>query len=117
MAGVKQLSYAEIADECATVERLLERREHPLLARLAALWHDVRTLPDAWTFPAERSGVSGFAGLAPVFVIAEQPLGSRWPPRDAGRRLLYDSLSACGADQAHITDIIKTRGKGHEWRQ
>lgn len=77
----------------------------------------MRNLPGGWAFLAEKDGVSGFAGLAPIFVIAEQPSGSRWPPEDKGRSLLYDSLSACGAQQVHLTDIVKTRGTGHEWRQ
>jgi hypothetical protein len=83
---------------------------------IASLWRDVHKLPDAWTFPAEENGVSGFAGLAPIFVIAEQPSLSTWPRENKGRRSLYDSLLACGAGQAHLTDIVKSRAKGHEWR-
>jgi hypothetical protein len=29
---------------------------------------------------------------------------------------LYDSLVAFGAGHAHLTDIVKTRGQGHEWK-
>jgi hypothetical protein len=113
---MKSRSCTEITDDLLTLERILQQRDHPMFSQLVSLWLDVRKLPDPWTFPAEEDGISGFAGLAPIFVIAEQPSGSRWPPGDRGRRLLYDSLRACGAEQAHLTDIVKTRGKGHEWR-
>lgn len=108
---------SEIADRRVTLERILQQQQHPLFIRLPSLWLDVYKFPDAWTFPAEENGVSGFAGLGPIFIIAEHPSFSRWPPEDKGRRLLYDSLVACGAGQAHITDIVKSRGKGHEWKK
>ena len=117
IAPVKRRSYTEIADDLLTLKRILEQQKHPLFTQLTSLWLDVRKLPDAWTFPAEENGVSGFAGLGPIFVIAEQPSTSEWPPEDKGRRLLYDALRACDAEQVHLTDIVKTRGKGHEWRQ
>jgi hypothetical protein len=103
-------------DTIATAERILQRQQHPLFMSLASLWLEVQKLPDAWTYPAEENGVSGFAGLAPIFVIGEQPSFSRWL-RENGRRLLYDSLLACAAGQAHLTDIVKSRGKRHEWKK
>lgn len=108
---------SEITDRKVTLERILQQQQHPLFIRLPSLWLDVYKLPDGWTFPAEENGVSGFAGLAPVFIIAEHPSFSEWPPENKGRRLLYDSLMACGAGEAHLTDIVKSRGKGHEWKK
>ena len=87
---MKARSYTEIADYLLTLERMLQQREHPLFVKVVSFWLDVRKLPDPWTFPAEEDGISGFAGLAPIFIIAEQPSGSRWPREDKGRRLLYD---------------------------
>jgi hypothetical protein len=112
-----RLSRAEIIDRKVTLERMLQQQRHPLFLRLPSLWFDVYKYPDAWTFPAEEGGVSGFAGLAPIFVVGEHPSLSGWPPNDKGRRLLYDSLVACGAADAHITDIIKSRIKAHEWKE
>jgi len=105
---------SETLDKITTLERILQQEQHPLFARLVSLWRETQKLPNAWIFPAEKNGVDGFAGLAPVFVIGEQPSGNRWPPHDRGRRLLYDSLLACGASHVHLTDIVKSRGKGHE---
>jgi len=110
-------SCSELTDCRITLERILQQRQHPLFMPLASLWLDVHKLPDAWTYPAEENGISGFAGIAPIFVIGEQPSLSRWTPTNKGRRLLYDSLLACGAGQAHLTDIVKSRAKGHEWRR
>jgi hypothetical protein len=109
--------YSETADRKATLERILQQQQHPLFTRLASVWEDVQRFPDAWTFPAEEGGASGFAGLAPIFVIAEQPSRSKWPPGDKGRRLLYDSLVEFGVGDVHLTDIVKTRGKPHEWKE
>jgi len=108
---------SENEDTIATAERILQQQQHPLFMSLASLWLEVQKLPDAWTYPAEENGVSGFAGLAPIFVIGEQPSFSRWLRENRGRRLLYDSLATCGAGQAHLTDIVKSRGKGHEWKE
>lgn len=63
-----------------------------------------------------KKTINGFAGLAPFFVIGEQPSLSTWPRHNKGRRSLYDLLLACGAGPAHLTDIVKTRAKGHAWR-
>jgi hypothetical protein len=113
---VDRLSCSENTDSRVTLERILRQQPHPLFMPLVSLWLDVYKLPHAWTFPAEEDGISGFAGLAPIFVIAEQPSLSRWPRENKGRRLLYDSLLACGAGQAHLTDVVKSRAKGHESR-
>jgi hypothetical protein len=108
--------WGENDDITLTLDRILQQRQHPLFKPLASLWEEARALPRAWTFPAEECGVSGFAGLAGTFVIGEQPSFSPWRPKDKGRRLLYDSLVACGAAQAHLTDIVKSRGKKKEWQ-
>lgn len=108
---------SEAKDTIATLKRIIEQQQHPLFASLVALWHETHALPNAWTFPAEEGGVSGFAGLGSTFVIGEQPSGSRWSAQDRGRRLLYDGLVDCGAMDAHLTDIIKSRGVGPEWKE
>jgi hypothetical protein len=111
---------SETKDIIVTLERMLQQQRHPLFKSLCWLWEEARTLPGAWLFPAEENGVSGFAGLAPILVIGEQPSLSPWPPGDKGRRCLYDALLACGAGQAHLTDIVKSRGgKGEctHWTQ
>ena len=57
---------------------MLQRREHPLFTQFGLTRLNVCNLPGGWMFPAETNGVSGFAGLAPIFVIAEHPSESRW---------------------------------------
>lgn len=115
-SGKRAGSWCENDDIVVTLERILQQQQHPLFKPLASLWFEARVLPQAWTFPAEESGVSGFAGLAHIFVVGEQPSFNPWPPKDKGRRLLYDSLVACGAAQAHLADIVKSRGKKQEWQ-
>jgi hypothetical protein len=108
---------SEAKDQIATLKRIIDQQQHPLFASLVTLWKETHALPNAWTFPAEEGGVNGFAGLGSTFVIGEQPSGSRWSAQDRGRRLLYDGLVECGAADAHLTDIIKSRGVGSEWKQ
>jgi hypothetical protein len=107
---------SEAKDQIATLKRIIDQQQHPLFASLVTLWKETHALPNAWTFPAEEGGVSGFAGLGSTFVIGEQPSGSRWWAQDRGRRLLYDGLVEGGAADAHLTDIIKSRGVGPEWK-
>jgi hypothetical protein len=107
----------EKKDREATRERLVPHGQKGPPSLLAGIWDEVQSLPNSWTFPAENDGVDGFAGPGPIFVVGEQPSTSRWPTEDPGRRLLYDSLVACGLEHAHLTDIIKSRGAGHEWRK
>lgn len=114
---INTVDCSEAKDRIATLERMIEQRGHRLFAGLFALWNEIYVLPNAWTFPAEPDGVSGFAGLGSTFVIAEQPSRSRWSKDDRGRRLLYSAFVDCDGTDAHLTDIIKSRGSGPEWKQ
>lgn len=77
--------------------RLLEKLRDEILGSIA----------DAWLFP-EHGNVKGFAGTGPVMLVAERPSTGRvgGPPR-----LLYSLLEKYSAGAAHLTDIIKSRGK------
>jgi len=69
-----------------------------------------------WTFPSEDP-VSGFLGVRPLVVVGDQPSTSSWPESHPSRRLLYDTLIELEVPDAHLTDVIKRRGKGSESRK
>ncbi len=77
--------------------RLLEKLRDDILASAA----------DPWLFP-ENGKVKGFLGTGPLMLVAERPstghVGA--PPR-----LLYSLLEKYNAAGAHLTDLIKSRGK------
>lgn len=65
-------------------------------------------IPDHWFFPT-LGNVQGFLGTGPVMAVGERPsTGKAGGPAD---RLLYRVLEECGAADAHLTDVIKSRGK------
>lgn len=78
--------------------------------KLKALRDEIVTqLPDSWLFPTEGD-VQGFMGTSSIMFVAERPstaTGFGGP----GKSLLYPLLAATGNANAHLTDVIKTRGK------
>jgi len=78
---------------------------------LAALG-DAIEKEEGWLFPSEpQTGVKGFMGTGPVFLIGDQPSTSEWPASNPHRRLFYDTIAGLGLTNAHITDVYKRRGK------
>ena len=68
----------------------------------------VASIPDAWLFP-EHGSVRGFLGPGPLMLVAERPsTGTREPE---GPSALYSLLDKYGAGDAHLTDVIKSRGR------
>jgi len=71
----------------------------------------VADIPDPWLFP-EHGRVKGFLGPGPLMIVAERPsTGKFCGPSDC---LLYFLLEKYGATDAHLTDVIKSRGKVDE---
>lgn len=66
--------------------------------------------PGWWRFPSEPV-VRGFFGDGDVFFVGDQPSTSAWPVSDRGRRTFYDSLARAGLGNAHLTDLVKARGR------
>lgn len=69
-----------------------------------------------WTFPSQGP-VMGFFGVRPLMLIGDQPSTDPWPETHPGRVLLYGTLIKLGVPDAHLTDVIKRRGKGSESRK
>ena len=68
----------------------------------------VSAILNPWLFPT-RGKVKGFIGAAEVMFVGERPsTGSFGGPSDD---LLYACLEKHGAADAHLTDVIKSRGK------
>ncbi len=65
------------------------------------------SVADPWLFP-EQGHVKGFLGTGPVMLVAERPSTA---PAAGYPRLLYSLLEKYNACTAHLTDIIKSRGK------
>lgn len=66
------------------------------------------TIVNPWLFPT-RGEVKGFMGAAKVMFVGERPSTGRFG--GSSDHLLYTILEKYGAADAHLTDIIKTRGK------
>jgi uracil-DNA glycosylase len=47
-------------------------------------------------------------------MVGDQPSTSAWPESHPSRILLYETLNKLGAQEAHLTDVIKRRGVGSE---
>lgn len=69
-----------------------------------------------WTFPRQGT-VMGFFGLGPLMIVGDQPSTHPWPEWHPSRVLFYGALVNLGISDAHLTDIIKRRGKGSESRR
>lgn len=69
-----------------------------------------------WTFP-RQDPIMGFFGARPLMVIGDQPSTDPWPESHPSRALLYGTLIKVGVPDAHLTDVIKRRGKGSESRK
>jgi uracil-DNA glycosylase len=77
--------------------------------RLEQLAQEINeTISNSWLFP-ERGKVQGFLGTAPIMVVGERPSTGKF--EDSSAVLLYDLLEMHGAANAHLTDVIKSRGK------
>jgi uracil-DNA glycosylase family 4 len=78
--------------------------------RLEALRDEILArLPEAWLFPPEGN-VQGFVGTSPVMFVAERPSTAKGFS-GPGKSFLYPLLEETGNANAHLTDVIKTRGK------
>ena len=69
-----------------------------------------------WTFP-RQGPIEGFFGVRPLIVIGDQPSTASWPEAHPSRALLYGTLARLGVPDAHLTDVIKRRGRGSESRK
>lgn len=75
------------------------------------------TIPDPWLFPpGDRlqpglpgRTVQGFLGTGPIMRVSERPSTGKFG--GLADRLLYGVLEELGATNAHLTDVIKSRGK------
>ena len=82
---------------------------------LQRLARRIDATPAWWRFPSEEQ-VGGFLGAGEVFFVGDQPSTSPWPRHDRGRRLFYDGLVAAGLGDAHLTDLVKRRGRASALR-
>jgi len=69
-------------------------------------------LKNAWSFP-QRRVVSGFLGTGPVVIVGWRPSFSPFPD-DGANRLFYDILTEFGLENAHLTNVVKSRGRKGE---
>lgn len=77
---------------------------------------ELRSEEQWWTFPSQGP-IKGFFGVRPLMVIGDQPSTDSWPEWHPSRVLLYGTLIKLGVPDAHLTDVIKRRGKGSESRK
>jgi hypothetical protein len=54
----------------------------------------------------------GFFGIRPLIVIGDQPPKASWGECHPSRKLFYGTLIKLGIPDAHLTDVIKRRGRG-----
>jgi hypothetical protein len=69
-------------------------------------------IKDAWLFP-QRRAVSGFLGTLPLVIVGWRPSLSPFPDTGANR-LFYDILTEYGIENAHLTNVVKSRGRTGE---
>jgi hypothetical protein len=85
----------------------------PSLQLLQQLQQRITTeTKDAWLFP-QRRAVSGFLGTGPLVIVGWRPSWSTFPG-DGANRLFYDILTEHGLENAHLTNIVKSRGRKGE---
>lgn len=89
-----------------------------ILKQLELLGKEIRSdipnplkVPNPWLFPAVGE-VKGFMGTAPVMFVGERP--STRKHFGHADEWLYSLLEKYGAANAHLTDIIKSRGRVKE---
>lgn len=70
--------------------------------------HITTEIKDAWLFP-QRRVVSGFLGTGPIVIVGWRP---SWSPfsDDGANRQFYEILTEHGLEDAHLTNIVKSRG-------
>jgi hypothetical protein len=69
-------------------------------------------IKDAWLFP-QRGAVSGFLGTAPIVIVGWRPAWSTFA-NEGANKLFYEILKDFGLENAHLTNIIKSRGHKDE---
>jgi len=79
---------------------------HQLQQRITA------EINDAWLFP-QRRAVGGFLGTGPIVIVGWRPSPSEFPD-DGANRLFYDILTEHGIENAHLTNVVKSRGRRGE---
>jgi hypothetical protein len=89
------------------------------LLRLMAEIHDdcfkmYTQFSNAWFFPS-YNGVKGFLGTDNIVFVALNPSHGRFPSR--GDKLFYKHMRDYGFESAHITDVIKYRLAGSEYKK
>ncbi len=67
---------------------------------------------DPWLFP-QRGTVSGFLGTGPIVIVGWRPAWSSFPDEGANK-LFYDILKENDIEDAHLTNIVKSRGRRDE---
>jgi hypothetical protein len=67
---------------------------------------------DGWLFP-QRGAVSGFLGTAEIVIVGWRPSWSPFPNAGANK-LFYEILTEFGLENAHLTNVIKSRGQKDE---
>lgn len=72
----------------------------------------ISQVKDAWLFP-QRGAVSGFLGTAPIVIVGWRPSWSRFP-NEGANKLFYEILTEFGLENAHLTNVIKSRGHKDE---
>lgn len=85
----------------------------PPVERLHQLQQRITSeIKDAWLFPHRRA-VSGFLGTGPVVIVGWRPAWSAFPD-DGANKLFYDVLTENGLENAHLTNVVKSRGHKDE---
>ena len=72
----------------------------------------ISEIKDAWLFP-QRRAVSGFLGTGPIVFVGWRPSFSPFAD-DGANRLFYDILTEFGLENAHLTNVVKSRGQKDE---
>lgn len=82
-----------------TAEQLLQQLQQRITTEIK----------DAWLFP-QRRAVTGFFGTGPIVIVGWRPSPSPFPD-DGANRLFYDILTEHGLENAHLTNVVKSRGR------
>ena len=67
-----------------------------------------KEVQNAWLFP-QRRAVAGFLGTGPLVLVGWRPTFSPFPDNGANRGF-YDVLTEFGLENAHLTNVVKSRG-------